>query len=127
MEILGKTMRSERVRVALLALIATYAFFYEYLPPFKTVYLYSDIAGYHYPLQRYAFQALKEGRIPQWDSSIYCGISFIGSVQVPSRMARFPAVLYVAARQNREPGERARSRGFRVHGLHGVPVLAHGR
>jgi hypothetical protein len=81
MEIPGKTMRAERLRVALLALIATYAFFYEYLPPFKTVYLYSDIAGYHYPLQRYAFQALKDGRIPQWDSSIYCGISFVGNVQ----------------------------------------------
>lgn len=81
MEILGKTMRAERLRVALLALITTYAFFYEYLPPFKTVYLYSDIAGYHYPLQRYAFQALKDGRIPQWDSSIYCGISFVGNVQ----------------------------------------------
>jgi len=81
MEILGGTMRAERLRVALLALIATYAFFYEYLPPFKTVYLYSDIAGYHYPLQRYAFQALKEGRIPQWDSSIYCGIPFVGNVQ----------------------------------------------
>ncbi|MGA2769276.1 MAG: YfhO family protein [Bryobacteraceae bacterium] len=74
-------MRAERLRVALLALITTYAFFYEYLPPFKTVYLYSDIAGYHYPLQRYAFQALKDGRIPQWDSSIYCGISFVGNVQ----------------------------------------------
>ena len=81
MEILRKTMRAERLRVALLALIATYAFFYEYLPPRKSVYLYSDIAGYHYPLQRYAFQALKEGRIPQWDSSIYCGISFVGNVQ----------------------------------------------
>src|ERR1035438_4534591 len=80
MEIAGKTMRTERLRVALLALIATYAFFYEYLPPFKTVYLYSDIAGYHYPLQRYAFQALKEGRIPQWDAAIYCGISYVGNV-----------------------------------------------
>jgi hypothetical protein len=74
-------MRTERLRVALLSLIATYAFFYEYLPPFKTVYLYSDIAGYHYPLQRYAFQSLKDGRIPQWDSSIYCGISFVGNAQ----------------------------------------------
>jgi hypothetical protein len=74
-------MRSERLLVALVALIATYAFFYEYLPPFKRVHLWSDIGGYHYPLQRYAFQSLKEGRIPQWDSSIYCGITFIGNVQ----------------------------------------------
>jgi hypothetical protein len=67
--------------VALLALIATYAFFYEYLPPFKTVRLWSDAAGYHYPLQSYAFQSLKEGRIPLWDPSVYCGITFIGNIQ----------------------------------------------
>jgi hypothetical protein len=67
--------------VASLALIATYALFYEYLPPFKRVHLWSDVAGYHYPLQRYAFQSLKAGRIPQWDPSIYCGISFAGNVQ----------------------------------------------
>jgi len=74
-------MRRERFLVGLVALIVTYAFFIEYLPPFKRVHLWSDAAGYHYPLQRYAFQSLKEGRIPQWDSSIYCGISFIGNVQ----------------------------------------------
>ena len=74
-------MRRERLLVALGALIATYAFFYEYLPPFKRVHLWSDVAGYHYPLQRYAFDSLKEGRIPRWDASIYCGISFAGNVQ----------------------------------------------
>ena len=77
----GNAMRSERFVVALVALIATYALFYEYLPPFKRVQLWSDVASYHYPLQSYAFHALKEGRIPQWDSSIYCGISFIGNMQ----------------------------------------------
>src|ERR1019366_6380315 len=73
--------RSERFLVASLALIATYALFFESLPPFKRVHLWSDVAGYHYPLQRYAFQSLKEGRIPQWDASIYCGITFAGNVQ----------------------------------------------
>jgi len=73
-------MRNERLLVGALALIATYAFFCEYLPPFKRVHLWSDISGYHYPLQRYAFQSLKEGRFPLWDSSIYCGITFIGNV-----------------------------------------------
>lgn len=72
---------SERLLVALLALIATCGLFYEYLPPFKRVHLWSDIAGYHYPLQRYAFQSLKAGHIPQWDPSIYCGITFAGNVQ----------------------------------------------
>jgi len=73
-------MRNERLLVGTLALTATYAFFYEYLPPVTRVHLWSDIAGHHYPLQRYAFQSLKEGRIPLWDSSIYCGITFIGNV-----------------------------------------------
>src|SRR5579864_4994199 len=74
-------MRRERLQVAVLALIATYAFFHEYLRPFKRVHLWSDIEGYHYPLQRYAFQSLKDGRIPLWDPSIYCGIPFSGNVQ----------------------------------------------
>lgn len=77
----ANSLRKERLRVALLALIATYGLFFEYLPPFKRVHLWSDVAGYHYPLQRYAFQSLKEGRIPQWDASIYCGITFAGNVQ----------------------------------------------
>jgi len=72
---------SERLLVAALALLATWAFFYEYIPPFKRVHVYSDIEGYHYPLQRYAFQALKQGRLPQWDPSIYCGITFVGNIQ----------------------------------------------
>lgn len=67
--------------MAVLALLATYLFFYEYLPPFHKVHLFSDIQGYHYPLQRYALDALKHGRFPQWDPSIYCGITFVGNVQ----------------------------------------------
>jgi hypothetical protein len=70
-----------RLLVPVLALIATGAFFCEYLPPFKRVHLFSDIEVYHYPLQRYAFQVLKEGRFPQWDPSMYCGIAFAGNIQ----------------------------------------------
>jgi len=72
---------TRRLPVPVLSLIATCAFFCEYLPPFKRVHLFSDIEVYHYPLQRYAFQALKEGRFPQWDPSMYCGISFAGNIQ----------------------------------------------
>ena len=72
---------STRLTIPLLSLIATGAFFCEYLPPFKRLHLFSDIEVYHYPLQRYAFQALKEGRFPQWDPSMYCGISFAGNIQ----------------------------------------------
>lgn len=71
----------ERLAVAALALVVTYALFFEYLPPFLHVHLWSDIGGYHYPLQVYAFDALKHHRIPLWDASIYSGISFIGNVQ----------------------------------------------
>jgi hypothetical protein len=73
--------RRERFVVALLALVFTGAFFIEYLPPWARVHLWSDIAGYHYPLQAYAFDSFKHHRIPLWDSSIYCGISFVGNVQ----------------------------------------------
>src|SRR5215475_9346259 len=71
----------ETFLVAVLSLIATYAFFCEYLPPFKRVHLWSDLGGYHYPLHRFAFQALHEGRLPLWDSAIYCGMTLIGNVQ----------------------------------------------
>jgi hypothetical protein len=74
-------MRKEPLLVAILALIFTCIFFWDYLPPRASVHLWSDAASYHYPLQRYAFASLKEGRIPLWDPSIYCGIPFLGNVQ----------------------------------------------
>jgi len=61
-------------------IIAAGAFFCEYLPPFKSAHLFSDIEVYHYPLQRYALQSLKDGRFPQWDPSIYCGIPFVADI-----------------------------------------------
>ena len=78
---LVKAARSEILLVALVSLLGTYAFFFEYLPPAKHVHLWSDIAGYHYPLQSFAFNTLKQGRFPTWDASIYCGISFVGNIQ----------------------------------------------
>jgi hypothetical protein len=86
---LGRLSWAELFWVAALALAATYAFFCEYLPPMERVHIFSDIEGYHFPLQRYAFESFKEGRIPQWDPSIYCGVSFVGNVQA--------AVLYPPA------------------------------
>ncbi|HMD72028.1 MAG TPA: YfhO family protein [Bryobacteraceae bacterium] len=73
--------RGERLLVALLALIATYGLFHEYLPPFTRVHLWSDAAGYHYPLQGYAFHSLKDGHLPLWDPSMYSGITLVGNVQ----------------------------------------------
>src|SRR5580704_18132105 len=78
---LARVAAAELPWVAALAFLATWGFFCEYLPPMGRVHIYSDIEGYHFPLQRYAFQSLKEGRFPQWDPSIYCGVSFVGNVQ----------------------------------------------
>ncbi len=74
-------VKGERFLVAVLALAATYLFFYEYLPPVRRVHIPYDIQGYHYPLLQYAFQTLRAGRLPEWDPSIYCGMSFAGNVQ----------------------------------------------
>jgi len=68
-------------RVFLLALVCTYAFFFEYLPPMRQVHIPYDLEGYHLPLADYAFQQLKQGRWPQWDPSIYSGMSFAANVQ----------------------------------------------
>src|SRR5215471_11457426 len=76
-----KVRRAEPLLVVVLALLGTYAFFCEYLPPMQRVHLWSDIEGYHFPLHRFAFQSLKEGHLPLWDPSIYCGIPFAGNIQ----------------------------------------------
>jgi hypothetical protein len=68
-------------RVALLSLAATWLFFFEYLPPFKRVHLPYDMEGFHYPLLHYAARSLAEGRFPEWDPSIYCGLSYAGNLQ----------------------------------------------
>jgi hypothetical protein len=69
------------IRIFLFALVCTYAFFYEYLPPVRRVHIPYDLEGYHLPLADYAFQQLKQGHWPQWDPSIYSGMSFAANVQ----------------------------------------------
>jgi hypothetical protein len=68
--------------IALFAAVATYLFWFEYLPPLTRVHLYSDIEGFHWPLFVAAFDALRHGRVPLWDPSIYCGLPFAGNVNV---------------------------------------------
>ena len=70
-----------RYLVAALSFVFTYLFFIEYLSPWRKVHIPYDLQGYHYPLVDYAFQALKAGRFPEWDWTIYCGQSFIGNIQ----------------------------------------------
>jgi len=68
--------------VALLSFVFTCLFFIEYLPPLRWVDIPYDLAGYHYSLVDYAFLSLKSGHFPQWDSANYCGMSFVGNLQV---------------------------------------------
>ena len=73
-------MRSRKV-VAFASLLFTYLFFFEYLPPVRSVHIPFDLRGFHYPLAEYAFQSLRQGRFPLWDPTIYCGLSFVGNIQ----------------------------------------------
>ncbi len=66
---------------AALSFFCTYLFFIEYLPPLQRAHIPYDLEGFHYPLFDYTFQALRQGRFPQWDPTIYCGLSFAGNVQ----------------------------------------------
>ena len=73
--------RLSRGVVATLAAALTYLFWFEYLPPFNRIHLHSDIEGYHWPLLVAALEAIRHGRFPLWDASIYCGIPFSGNIQ----------------------------------------------
>jgi hypothetical protein len=67
--------------VAVWSLLFTALFFIEYTPILPRMQIPYDLAGFHYPLDDYAFQALKQGRFPQWDPTIYCGLSFADNIQ----------------------------------------------
>src|SRR2546426_3684093 len=67
--------------VAILSFFFTVAFFVEYTPLLRRVHIPFDLEGFHYPLADYAFQTLRQGRFPQWDPTIYCGLSFAGNTQ----------------------------------------------
>lgn len=67
--------------VAVLSFLFTGVFFFEYLPPIRWVDIPYDLDSYHYPLDDFAFRSLKAGHIPEWDPTMYCGMSFIGNPQ----------------------------------------------
>ncbi|MEQ1885416.1 MAG: hypothetical protein ABL967_10165 [Bryobacteraceae bacterium] len=74
--------RIRNATVALLSLAFTYLFFLEYLPPIRRrVRLPFDLPAFHYPFVDYAFQALRHGRFPEWDPTIYSGMPFAANVQ----------------------------------------------
>ena len=66
--------------VAALSLLFTVLFFIEYTPLLPRMMIPYDLEEFHYPLADYAFQALKQGRFPQWDPTIYCGLSFADNI-----------------------------------------------
>ncbi len=74
-------MTRSSVKIFLAALLCSFVFFYEYLPPVRSVHIPYDLDGYHFSLAAYGFQAVHQGRLPQWDPSIYGGMSFLANVQ----------------------------------------------
>jgi hypothetical protein len=86
--------------VAALSLVFTYLFFFEYLPPARWVDIPYDLQYYHYPLDDFAFRSVKAGHIPEWDPTIYCGMSFVGNPQ--AAMFYPPMWLAFAANLGRE-------------------------
>jgi len=97
---LGETQPLRLRTVAALSLLFTYFFFIEYLPPFQHVHIPYDLDGFHYPLFDYTFRALGNGRFPEWDPTIYCGLSFVGNVQ--AALFYPPSWLIFAASAGRE-------------------------
>ena len=67
--------------VAFLSLLFTVAFFIEYTPLQCHVHIPFDLEEFYYPLADYAFQALRHGRFPQWDPTIYSGLTFAGNTR----------------------------------------------
>lgn len=114
---------SERKLVAILSLLSTWLFFFEYIPPNKRVHLWSDIEGYHYPLLQYASKSVLNGRLPLWDASIYCGIPFAGNIQAglfyPANWLLFAAS---ADLPDRVRGPDLKGDGFQ--GQHGMRFVA---
>ncbi len=94
----GKITR--RIALGAAAAAFTYAFFFEYLPPFSTLNIPFDLHGYHYSLLNYAFQSLKLGTFPQWDPTEYSGMSLAGNIQ--AELFYPPAWLLFAANAGRE-------------------------
>lgn len=67
--------------VAAWSLLFTALFFIEYTPVLPRMQIPYDLQEFHYPLADYAFQSLKQGRFPQWDPTIYSGLSFADNIQ----------------------------------------------
>jgi hypothetical protein len=67
--------------IAILSFLFTVVFFIEYTPLFRRVHIPYDLEGFHYPLADYAYQAIRQGRFPQWDPTTYSGLSFAGNAQ----------------------------------------------
>jgi hypothetical protein len=70
-----------RRAIALASFVFTYLFFFEYIPPVRSVHIPFDLQGFHFSLADYAFQRLRQGHFPLWDPTIYCGMSFVGNIQ----------------------------------------------
>ena len=78
----GSKIDTIRTRyIVILSFLFTVLFFIEYTPLLRRTHIPYDLEGFHYPLADYAFQAIRRGRFPEWDPTIYCGLSFVGNIQ----------------------------------------------
>jgi hypothetical protein len=80
--------------------VFTYLFFFEYLRPYHRVHIPADLEEFHFPLLDYAFQSLRHGRFPQWDPTVYCGMSFVSNIQ--TALFYPPTWLMLLGRMNSE-------------------------
>ena len=86
--------------VAVVSLLFTYLFFIEYLPPLQQVHIPYDLEGFHYPLDDYAFLSFRQHRFPEWDPTMYCGMSFVGN---PQTALFYPPMWLVFAANRHQP------------------------
>ena len=111
--------------VAVLSFAFTYLFFLDYLPPSNRVHIPYDLEGFHSPLADYAFQAIRHGRFPEWDPTIYCGLSFVGNIQGAVLSAYLAAVpIQLWARHALVPKPAVLRVLARLVGLHALLRLA---
>lgn len=73
----GDTLLLRRWIVPLVSLLFTWFFFHEYFA--RHVYIPFDLPSFHYPIDDYAFMAIRHGRFPEWDPSNYGGMPLAGS------------------------------------------------
>ena len=75
----GDSLLLRRSTVLAASLLFTFFFFHEYFS--RRVSIPFDLPSFHYPLADYAFMAVRHGRLPAWDPTVYGGMPFAANPQ----------------------------------------------